>query len=64
MNGTDIELRFEAPFPAPLGVVETDELRWYLEVYPGWPLGVFRERAMQIEGQLRAWGEALFAARH
>ncbi|MDP7111154.1 MAG: CHAT domain-containing protein [Myxococcota bacterium] len=62
MNGTDIELRFEAPFPAPLGVVETDELRWYLEVYPGWPLGVFRERAMQIEGQLRAWGEALFAA--
>ncbi len=49
-------------FSSPLGIVETDELRWYLEVYPGWPLGVFRERAMGIEGRLRAWGAALFAA--
>ena len=62
MTGSDIELRLEPPFPEPLGVVETDELRWYLEVYPGWPLGVFRERAIGIEGQLRTWGEALFTA--
>jgi len=52
----------EGQFASPLGIVETDELRWYLEVYPGWPLGVFRERAMGIEGRLRAWGDALFDA--
>ena len=49
-------------FASPVGIVETDELRWYLEVYPGWPLGVFRERAMGIEGRLRAWGGELYGA--
>jgi tetratricopeptide (TPR) repeat protein len=49
-------------FTAPLGSIEADEVRWYLESYYLWPTGVFRERALQIEAQLPRWGQDLFAS--
>ena len=47
---------------APLGVIEAEELRWYLEEYFVWPVGVFKERAERIETQLPEWGQALYKA--
>ena len=47
---------------APLGVIEAEELRWYLEEYFVWPVGVFKERAKRIEAQLPEWGRALYEA--
>jgi hypothetical protein len=32
-------------FTAPIGPIELEEIRWYLEDYLLWPVGVFRERA-------------------
>lgn len=49
-------------FTAPLGVIEAEDLRWYLEEYFVWPVGVFRERAARIEAQLPQWGRALYHA--
>jgi hypothetical protein len=39
-------------FTAPLGIIEADELSWYLEKYYVWPIGIFKERAKRTEGQL------------
>src|SRR5262245_23948027 len=36
-------------FTAPLGPIEGDELRWYLESYYLWPTGVFKARAGRLE---------------
>ncbi|MEE8292718.1 MAG: CHAT domain-containing protein, partial [Candidatus Tectomicrobia bacterium] len=49
-------------FTAPLGPIEADDLRWYLESYYLWPTGVFKERADRIEGQLSRWGQDLYQA--
>jgi tetratricopeptide (TPR) repeat protein len=49
-------------FTAPLGVIETEDLRWYLEDYYVWPIGVFKERAERIESQLPRWGQDLYQA--
>src|SRR5262249_41164410 len=49
-------------FTAPLGPIEADELRWYLESYYLWPTGVFKERADRIEAQLPQWGQDLYHA--
>jgi tetratricopeptide (TPR) repeat protein len=49
-------------FTAPLGVIEAEELRWYLEEYFVWPIGVFKERAERIEMQLPGWGQDLYQA--
>ncbi len=49
-------------FTAPLGVIETEDLRWYLEEYFVWPIGVFKERAGRIEAQLPQWGQDLYRA--
>ena len=49
-------------FTAPLGPIERDDLRWYLEDYYIWPVGVFAERAQGIEEQIPAWGSQLFQA--
>jgi len=49
-------------FTAPLGPIEEEELRWYLEAFPRWPAGVFLERARGIEARLPEWGRRLFAA--
>lgn len=49
-------------FTAPLGPIERDDLRWYLETYFLWPTGVFRTRAEGIEKKLPEWGHALYRA--
>lgn len=49
-------------FKAPFGLIETEEIRWYLERYYLWPTGVFRERAARIEQHLPQWGKALYDA--
>ena len=49
-------------FTAPLGPIEADDLRWYLERNHVWPRGVFRERARRVEAALPRWGEDLFQA--
>ena len=46
-------------FRAPLGPIELDDLRWYLERYYRWPTGVFAERANDIEDKLPSWGQHL-----
>lgn len=47
-------------FTAPLGPIEADDLRWYLESYFLWPVGVFKARAEGIEKKLPQWGQDLF----
>lgn len=49
-------------FTAPLGVIEAEDLRWYLEEYFVWPIGIFKERAERIEAQLPEWGQDLYQA--
>jgi len=49
-------------FTAPLGPIEADDLRWYLEQYYIWPVGVFETRAKGIEQKLPQWGQDLFKA--
>lgn len=49
-------------FTAPLGPIEAEELRWYLEKFAVWPNEVFRERARKVEGQLVQWGRLLHDA--
>ena len=46
---------------APLGPIEAEELRWYLERYVSWPSGVFQERARRVEERLPEWGRLLHA---
>lgn len=52
------------PFALKLPLDETarDDLRWYLERYPRWPVGPDVDRAERIKAQLEGWGRALFAA--
>jgi len=47
-------------FTAPLGPLELDEIRWYIERYYVWPTGVFRQRASKTEENLPLWGQALY----
>lgn len=47
---------------APFGPIEADNLRWYLESYYQWPIGVFKQRAERIEKQLPQWGQELYRA--
>lgn len=57
--------RVESPrfrLTAPLGPIEAEELRWYLEQYYLWPTGVFQDRARRVEAQLPEWGQALYEA--
>jgi TIR domain len=49
-------------FTAPLGPIETADLKWYLESYYLWPVGVFQDRANEIERQLPGWGHELYTA--
>ena len=49
-------------FKAPLGPLELEEIRWYVESYYRWPTGVFKERAEKTEQALPQWGQALYAA--
>ncbi len=48
-------------FVAPLGGIEADELTWYIERYPQWPVGTeVAARAHAVERNLETWGQALF----
>ena len=47
---------------APLGRIEADDLRFYLERYFITPFGVFADRAHRIEQQLPDWGRDLWDA--
>jgi tetratricopeptide (TPR) repeat protein len=47
---------------APIGPIEAEELRWYLEKYAIWPSHYFRDRARKIEENLMKWGQLLYEA--
>lgn len=49
-------------FIAPIGPIEADELRWYLEKYAIWPSKYFQKRAAQVEKCLVEWGRVLHDA--
>jgi len=49
-------------FVAPIGPIEANEIRWYLEEYAVWPGNVFKPRAAQVEAQLAEWGRLLHEA--
>ncbi|WP_338416236.1 CHAT domain-containing protein [uncultured Sphaerotilus sp.] len=49
-------------FEAPLGPIEVEELRWYLETYAVWPSRFDEERVKRIEANLVEWGKALHHA--
>jgi hypothetical protein len=49
------------PFTAPLGPIEADDLRWYLEEFYRWPDKFSQARAKRTEKQLPEWGRLLFA---
>jgi hypothetical protein len=60
--GSPIAESKEFNFTAPLGPIEADDLRWYLEEYYRWPTTFFAERAKRIEVQLPLWGQGLYDA--
>jgi len=47
---------------APIGPIEAEELRWYLEKFAIWPSDYFRDRARNVEENLVKWGQLLHAA--
>ena len=49
---------------APIGPIEAEDLRWYLEKYAVWPSGipVVQDRARKVEQSLVKWGQLLHAA--
>jgi len=47
---------------APIGPIEAEELRWYLEKYAIWPSHYFRDRARKVEENLVKWGQLLYEA--
>lgn len=50
------------PLTLPLEKADLDELSWYLETYLEFPGAGDEKRAQNLERQLTAWGDALFAA--
>jgi hypothetical protein len=49
-------------FIAPIGPIETGELRWYLEKYSVWSSDYFKPRARKVEEKLKEWGRLLHDA--
>ena len=49
------------PFTAPIGLLEEGDLKWYLERYYQWPVGLFKERAERIEQSFPEIGKQLFS---
>jgi hypothetical protein len=47
---------------APIGPIEAEELRWYLEKFAIWPSEYFRARARKVEESLVKWGQLLHKA--
>lgn len=50
------------PFTAPIGAIEADDLRWYLEHWAMWPSEHFKKRADEVEANLPEWGKRLYEA--
>jgi tetratricopeptide (TPR) repeat protein len=55
-------LSHTGPFRSPLGMLEADDARWYLERYYLWPADEFENRARRIEAELPRWGRLLWDA--
>jgi tetratricopeptide (TPR) repeat protein len=49
-------------FIAPIGPIEAEDLRWYLEKFAIWPSEYFRTRAAAVEENLVKWGQLLHRA--
>ncbi len=49
-------------FTAPVGPIELEEIRWYLEKYAIWPNEIFKDRARKVERSLKEWGRLLYNA--
>jgi tetratricopeptide (TPR) repeat protein len=47
-------------FIAPLGPIDLEEIRWYLEKYAIWPSEYFKDQARKVEQSLKEWGRALY----
>lgn len=47
---------------APIGPIESGEVRWYLEKWAVWPSSHFADRARRVEQALRDWGRLLYQA--
>jgi len=47
-------------FESPIGPIEKDELKWYIECYYIWPAGPFKDRAQKAEKDLPVWGKAIY----
>lgn len=58
----EVESKKRFTFTAPLGVIEAEDMRWYLEEFYLWPIGVFKEQAARVEAQLPKWGQGLYRA--
>jgi hypothetical protein len=58
----DVQSGQKWPLVAPIGPIETEELRWYLEKYAPWPSPYFRHRARKVEENLVKWGQLLYQA--
>jgi tetratricopeptide (TPR) repeat protein len=49
-------------FQAPIGPIEADDIRWYLEQYAVWPSTYYSDRVRRIEQGLVDWGRRLYQA--
>lgn len=49
-------------FESPIGIIEAEDIRWYLEQYLIWPSEQFQIRARAIEANLPQWGRAIYDA--
>ena len=49
-------------FVAPIGPIEAEDLRWYLEKYAVWPTTYDQDRARKVEADLVKWGQLLHEA--
>jgi tetratricopeptide (TPR) repeat protein len=58
----DVHSRQPWRFIAPIGPIEAEELRWYLEKFAVWPSDYFRDRARKVEESLVQWGQLLHEA--
>ena len=47
---------------APIGPIEAEDLRWYLEKYAVWPTTYDQDRARKVEADLVKWGQLLHEA--
>ncbi|MBU0655030.1 MAG: tetratricopeptide repeat protein [Gammaproteobacteria bacterium] len=61
-NGMAVAQSEHFPFVAPIGLLEADDIKWYLESYYIWPVGLFKERAERIERYFPQWGDKLLTA--